>query len=291
MNKIDIEAVVRTFYGFQALEILAKENYVAFLPSHEKWLGDFRAYSSIFEKNLATIIYDYIVKVVASELRHCRLKSELYIPDFYGSTQVGELRRNEIWEDCKKYNPSDIIKAGLLLFDEEMNCWSEGYGGEAWRQIAKGGEYYQKVSDRIFIDHAVDLSHNNSIFFDKGADILILNDVDRYCYYLNLKKVESPEIVLGESIKMSSKELLDFYLRGVNIGLIKIDQFVENANFHRYLKPSFLKKKRDKEFDNLTNYAPVKWGNKSINLNNLKYGWSSDKCTDSDYVNREEWAF
>lgn len=290
MNKlIDIEAMVRSFYGIQCLEIMSKEGFIPFMPSHEKWEKDLSQYSRKLEKKLSNIIYDYIVKVVASELRHSRLKSEFYLSEFYGSIEAPNFSREDVWDDCTKYNPSEIIKAGLFLFNEENNLWDDGYGGDAWYQIAKGGSFYHKIPDRVFIDHTVDLSHNNSIFFDKKAGIFSSLDTDRYCYFLNTKMIESPRVVLGEVIPMANQDFLDLYLRGINLGILKEDLRLEDkAIFNRFRKAPFIRHLREEKYDALFNYSPIKWGNKTLNLNNLKYGWKSDECTDVDYECDEE---
>uniref|UniRef100_UPI0032608329 hypothetical protein n=1 Tax=Clostridium sp. NkU-1 TaxID=1095009 RepID=UPI0032608329 len=121
-----------------------------------------------------------------------QISSSQYIQDYYSADQS----RNDVYRDCSVYNKSDILKAGLRMFDTERVAWSSSFGGEKWKQIAKAGLLKGKVRDIIFVDHCVDLSHNCSIYFDKKAGIFFLQYLTQYKELLDLKQVCEPQVLL-----------------------------------------------------------------------------------------------
>lgn len=168
---LDISQLVQEFYAIEAVSAMVQgDQYSCFQPmrhSHSRWYSDFTEFQKRYISQFAAAIYDYTVLVVAAELRHGKRRASRYIKDYY-TTSYG---REDVYRDCACYKAHDILLAGLWLFDPAFVNWNEAYGGEKWFYIAKAGLLKGTVSDEVFIDHCVDLSHNSSIYFDKNARI------------------------------------------------------------------------------------------------------------------------
>jgi len=72
----------------------------------------------------------------------------------------------------------------INVYSDMMNIFSDGdwrasYGGQAWRDIVKNLYNYEsgKIDEVVFIDTALNLQHNNNIYFDKLYN-------ERYIHYL-----------------------------------------------------------------------------------------------------------
>lgn len=175
---------VRDFYILEGMKIFVSQHMTSFRPSHEKLLDDIIEYQNKFCSSFANAIYDYIIKIVAGELRHGYEYCEEYFTEFdrkFG----GSTERDEVYQNINKdFTPHSILEGGTYLFSKS---WEENYGGEKWLMIAKAGKMYKKIPDLAFIDHCVDLSHNNSVFFDKGAEIFFIGNKKMYNRMLNYK--------------------------------------------------------------------------------------------------------
>lgn len=197
MKLLNIYFLVQEFYAIEAISALLSANQGNNLEpmrhSHSRWYRDFHDFRDEYILKFASAIYDYTISVVAAELRHCRSKASQYIQDYYSSDQP----RDEVYHNCSVFNKSDILKAGLRMFDTGRVTWSSSYGGEKWKQIAKAGLLKGKVSDSVFVDHCVDLSHNCSIYFDKKAGIFYLQNLPQYKELLDLKRVCAPQVLLS----------------------------------------------------------------------------------------------
>lgn len=215
-TKINIYEAVRLFYGLQALvlKITTNPNFNSFYPSHNKLLKDVKIFQLNYEKKLANIIADYTTLVVAGEMRHAQRKCEEYFSEFYGA----ECGRDEVYAYSLDYSAIDLLRAGEYIFTKH---WESGYGGEKWALIAKGGLMYYSSTHTVFIDHMVDISHNNSIYFDKGAGIIAPFDQDRYLSFLEKKKYGSLDEVLSYGVGSYFREFArrTNVLLGTNIWL------------------------------------------------------------------------
>lgn len=260
MELLNIHYLVQEFYAIEAITaMLAVKRNNRFEPmrhSHSRWYRDFTDFRNEYIKQFASVIYDYTAMVVAAELRHCRDKASYFINGYYGS----DMSRDSVYHGCTEYNAHDILQAGIRMFDTKLVEWDRGYGGDKWYQIAKAGLMKGKVSDCVFIDHCVDLSHNNSVYFDKGAGIFYLECRGWYQTLLNLKFSCKPQVLLHEKLGYAFRRLL---WRANNLSVIRKKAARICANKKKSVKISVLAL-RDESENLLFRYQPVKWGDKRL---------------------------
>lgn len=251
MSLMNIYQLVKEFYTVEAVSaMITGTKYNKLEPmrySHHRWYQDFSDFRDTFITKFASAIYDYTVMVVAAELRYGYDKASHYIVGYYNSC----FSRDDIYKECMIYNANDILRAGIKMFDTSQVTWKNSYGGEKWRQIAKAGLMKDKVSDCIFIDHCVDLSHNNSIYFDKSAGIFYLRDTSLYKTFLDTKRVCSPHQLISFKRGYMLNRLL---WRANNLNIIK------GWNVDGLLSPDY-----DETESLLFSYNPVFWGNERLN--------------------------
>ena len=247
MNLLDIGLLVREFYAIEAVAaMILSEQYSGFQSmrhSHSRWYSDFTDFQESYIAKFASAIYDYTALVVAAELRHGRLNASHYICGYYTKSY----HRDEIYRNCIRYSVRDIFLAGLHLFDPSRVKWEESYGGEKWYHIAKAGLMKGAVSDEVFIDHCVDLSHNNSIYFDKSAGIFNLQNQRAYTEFLDFKRVCEPQALIKGRFGYRLNRLL---LRADRLGILQgcaPDQIVTPSG--------------SENEDLLFAYQPACWGN------------------------------
>lgn len=241
---INVFPCVREFYILEALFALKKVNPYKF--GHEKWDYDFEHYRENYNSMLATAIYDYTVLVVSGEMRHGSKMSEFYHPNF-GSM----LGRSGAYATALQYNPVELLEIAHYMFDTHR--WHAGYGGKSWAKIAEAGLNRNRWTDTIFIDHCVDLSHNNSIYFDKcESQIFFMSHKDTYRQFLTWKSRVNPQ----ELIKYggASNYSMTLIQRGANLGILPRDA----VPFREVFEDTNIARKWVLE------YVPVKWQNKRI---------------------------
>ena len=281
-DKVDINHAVGIFYSLELLYSLMLKNYTPFLPSNEKLLNDIKQYRDIWIKKLAQIIYDYIIVVVGAELRHSYECSEYYHPEFFGGGWFKNMSRNECFED-RTFDPDSILRLGENLFDEKKNSWRSGFGGEKWYNITKAGLMHGKTPDVIFVDHTVDLSHNNSVFFDKGGGIV-------YCYIEEYKKMLDQKFRMSDFYGLLSfirrherfdDNLMDLIKR-YNI-LIEKDQYLIPTYNRGYF---YVLNEKSYRF---LHYKPQQFGHKKLNvLDTISTGRVFDCGEEIGYENNED---
>ena len=233
---INILNAAKEFYALSALqiEINTGGKFEPFRPSHEKLKNEINEFMKEFTNHLARAIFDYTVLVVGGELRHCAKQCEVFNPNF---PQGGD--RNASYNLIKRFNPQQILRQGVFFFGQ---YWSSGFGGKSWEYIAKSGLMYEKINNFVFVDHMVDLSHNNSIYFDKGAGIIKMDNY--YETYLNIKKFGSQEEVISLGV---GEQFRNFFKRAKTLGLINKSFFISMVDFSAT------------EME-VMNYQPVNWG-------------------------------
>lgn len=261
---MDIFELVQEFYAMEALSAMLMANqdrsFDSWRHSHARWFQDFSDFRDRYITNFAAAIFDYTASVVAAELRHGRKRASQHLKVFYDS----ELDRCAIYNDCSIYSAKDILNAGMRMFDTNRVRWDGGFGGSKWRQIAKAGLMKGKVSDCIFIDHCVDLSHNNSIYFDKGAGIFTLRSIDQYKVFLDFKRICAPQELIEAGRGYLYRNLLS---RAVTLDLVKLPTVSSTAG--------------ESAESSLLGYRPIAWGD-----NRLDY--SERNIAASVYCNGED---
>lgn len=248
-ERLDIFQLVQEFYAIEALSAMLLVNQNSrFHPlrhSHERWYRDFSEFRDQYIAKFAAAIFDYTALVVAAELRHGRNKASHYLTAYYDAA----LGRDSVYGNCSIYAAKDILAAGLRMFDTSRVKWNKGYGGDKWKQIAIAGLMKGTVNDCVVIDHCVDLSHNNSIYFDKGAGIFILRSIDQYQTFLDFKYCCAPQDLIEAGHGSIFHKLVS---RAAILNLAEQLPTVSTFAFETAESA-------------LLDYRPVVWGNKRLN--------------------------
>lgn len=271
---MDIMNLVEEFYQVQAIEAFMAMNgtFVPFKHSHEKWMADFTQFKQEFYARLGRAIYDYTVLLCAGELRYAHSQAD-YGFEWYTSHRD----RSEIWYLCTRYSDREIIRASLIGFNPETVHWDSSFGGEKWYKIAKAGNMYHKVPMEVFIDHCVDLSHNSSCYFDKGAEIFNLRSQSLYLEFLTKKRyAEDPQELFTVP---KGERFFKLALRAKTLGLIKWD-FIPQVAYHPYLRRTKLGWSDEEE---LFSRHYIDWGTETINTELVP----SDELEENDYEEDE----
>lgn len=241
---IPITEAVKEFYALEIIALtVARDDNMH--HSYVKWQTDFSAFYNAYVERLAAAIYDYTALVVAGEMRHAKRRAEYCLCDcdFFCKS------RAETMIAFKKYNPDSILNAGKTLFSEQV-LWQNSYGGEKWRLIAEAGLMYNRFSPTVFVDRCVDLSHNNSVYFDKGARIMELKSVYSYDSFLDLKRTGDVSSVLKD-IEYVGEGLRRLIVRAVNLNILnktKYSTLMEHSTYMQEAEDSVLKR------------IPISWG-------------------------------
>ena len=211
---IDIFDAIVDFYGLQCLQAVAVPNVDAFSPSQNRWLRDFETYQAVYQKKLARAIYDYLALICFGEARHAINKASHYVD---GLPTCRE--RSTQYDQAIQYNPRQFLPVLEELFN--IATWDSGYGGTSWARIARAAQMYGTVPDAVFVDHCVDLSHNNSLCFNKEeADIFTLRWAAGYKTMLDRKAVWAPTSFIDEYVYNFSYAVYSLLVRAQRLGLI-----------------------------------------------------------------------
>jgi len=136
---------------------------------------DIKEFQSIHQKyadRLAGAFFDYIALASFGEARHAPSQAKRYIPQIcYKWNRNNEQQsihvRDQSYKHALKFDPYRFLPTLATLFYDGV--WRDAYGGDQWGNIAEAGTMYKKVTSTVFIDHAVDLSHNGGSMFSKSV--------------------------------------------------------------------------------------------------------------------------
>jgi hypothetical protein len=149
-----------------------------------------RAYLDVLELSLAPLIFDYLALACLGEARHSSQQVGVTMENFDYDSSTG---RDHVVRSCAaEYDPSEFLPKLIVLFDE--GNWASSYGGSRWAEIARTalrwwtGEW----SDRLLIDHCVDLMHNGGLCFDKGFLLYSSANTTELCNLLDDKASRRP---------------------------------------------------------------------------------------------------
>lgn len=261
--------------NFYALEFIRAKMVVhPKICSHswDKLWDDIQDYSTWFNSKLAAMFYDHTVRCVQCELRHCKNWSEFYIPSFFGDGWYKNYDDSMCYANSE-FNSTSVLRAGKWLFDESNNWWDLNsydecdYGGDAWKDIAEAGLEYGKVPDSIFVDHLINLEHNNEIMLLKEAGIFqhsVRLGPALYHEMLDDKRYEDEEFMHKYSPYLCQEILLMLS----RYQYLAKDRIVPEKDLVKYR--SNLDKLCEKSVELLLKYKPIKWGNKMVSLSNLQ---------------------
>lgn len=251
---------IREFYALEALSVMAKP--IPFNHGHDKWVKEFEEFKTKFDAQFAVMFYDYAVALCLGEARHAPKECNYEIR--YLTPALNE--RNSLW-NCPHLEPTNALITCSKLFSYNKD-WCCAYGGYAWQAIADGALLYKKVPDSVFIDHMVDLSHNNGIFYNKRNRIFFLDSSNMAVLnFLEFKKNQPPFAVWDVCQDNCTYEIKAFYKRALNLGIIspltdKENIYLLSECYGGYY--SAVSEQKEETTDNIMNYIPVKWGTSRI---------------------------
>ena len=282
MNQPIVFHTIVNFYALEGMkaELLRKMRDFQFVKSYEKLLADLEDYSSQYNKKLAEILFDHTVLCVQTELRHAKIECRYYIPNYYGDGWY----KNYTDKMCFAshiFNPLETLKAGYELFDESCYPWEFEYGGDNWWNIANAGLMFNQISDVVFIDHVVDLSHNNDFYLMKETGLFLHTPrVDRYPYeiMLNTKRYECFDLFCDEYVSFFCRDVLNFYRRFLYIMGIDDPDAQESIQLCLSKRDIICENSIQAIFD----YKPIKWGHQHVEIENLQQSPYDDKYDESE---------
>ena len=282
---INIARAVKLFYAIDALAYYSTTPACEpFRKSHERWLSDLQEYQRDYNAHLAAAIFDYTVAVCLGEARHAGSRSDARIDNFVCGDHGG---RTAVFAGACRYDPFSALRACKALFGPDVN-WNSGYGGPKWEAIAAAGLYRAQSSDLIFIDHCVDLSHNNNSYFDKGYIFEFLSR-NSYTEFLNKKRDATVDIsyflTVGYGLKYH-----DLLTRGQALGIVPTRTDVKGLHADIKMDNSDI---FDKDVSNdVLEYVPIEYGKKTVSAE-LEHGrgWlHCESCGDRIYRSDAIWA-
>lgn len=153
--------------------------------------------------DMALCFRDYFFLASFAEARHARRRaawSYADLPDTLNQVAGGNAtKRDMAMEMALCYQPGDHNVHRLAdLFQD--NVWPAAYGGVLWSQCVEAVALYGKYDNIVYVDHCIDLQHNDGFAIDKtDASNHIDIDFDLYradaVYFLDDKSASDVFIV------------------------------------------------------------------------------------------------
>ena len=153
--------------------------------------------------SLARGFFDYIVLACTGEARHAYHGSDNLISNLPAGTITN---RHHCYMWSMEYDPKSLLEALKVLYHEHY--WHGAYGGKKWGKIADAGLMYSTIPDTVFIDHCVDLTHNDGCFLNKNV-VFELDDTSLYLGLLDEKRNHTPEELYTHMIRHDIKVSYD----------------------------------------------------------------------------------
>jgi len=237
-SSIDVYYPIVAFYTMMDLELLLGEKGV-------KIVGFDRMFE-LYTARFARSIFDYLVVTGLGEARHAPMRAAVYSPQLTFTSD-----RASIYKKAHMFEPKSAVRGLIKIFGSKWK--KSGYGGKPWLCSIGIAEKYGEISDRMFIDLAVNKQHNNGSVFgrkfvifrcDMAGDLQrflnfrrqyrLLRDAPVYGFELSVPRYAYPHFqyahrelgVLSERelsfVKESDVELFQFVPK-VNWGYVKMD--------------------------------------------------------------------
>ena len=214
-----------------------------------------------YTAKLAGAFFDYIALAAFGEARHAPNMAKRYIHQICykwnrKSDSEAVQARTDSYRHALKFDPWKFLPVLEILFEDGE--WTDSaYGGNKWADICNAGMDYHQVPDTVFVDQAVDLSHNSGSMFNK--DVLFQHyDISNYLYMLDRKRSMTSILVENFLKNFRVSSLTKRFLKmAAKLGLMDPELV--------YAPPVYI----DIEFPDV-----VKWGMLPITEKDLK--WSSD---------------
>lgn len=238
------------FYVLEALHVAVAEKTEFGKYSAEKLLDDILEFKQRFVRKLSQALFDYTVSVVYGEMRHAYSKAYYYYPSI-----DSVLNRKQAYNKSQNYEPYSVLNAAVKQFDVE---WVSGYGGSAWKNIAKSVLLRPKLPDQVFCDMCFSLSHNNAPYLDKTqSDIFYLHSSTKYVTFLDIKfsNVQPGQLIVNYC------NAVGYYLRKL-IYRAMILGFVPYRPIYFGMSETCEMAQVDVTEAFILNYKPIEWGSK-----------------------------
>lgn len=242
---LDLPAAVAGFYIQEA--VMTEVNFMNETPMKIRLQDEIAEFRSIYQKysdRLAGAFFDYIALACFGEARHALTQAKKYIPQICYKWNRDNAKeniriRNKSYQHALKFDPYTFLPTLEELFN--YGHWRDAYGGGKWANIAGIGTLYRSLTSQVFIDHAVDLSHNSGSMFSK--DVLFKKyAVSRYLDMLN-KKQYSPSILKNYEffrIGPIAANVKPFLKLAVKLGLVQ-SEIIYICNYIPIVFPETIK--------------------------------------------------
>ena len=247
---VDVYELVCEFYIIKQIE--ADMEIDEFKKSHANWENKFNTYKHDFINVFHQMIFDYTMLACAGELRHAKTCSNKSHPDIPSACS-----RGVAMVTAKTFTQESLEKCMLDLFGP-MNEWKNGYGGEAWYKIASVLPMASKLPKDVWLDHCVDLAHNNGSYFNKtSANIFHYNYSSDLQSFLDWKR----NGVVWDYKRLSCSSFLSaIVLQAQQLKIIPDFNLYINKHNTSLLVPALFVRI-------VTAYIPIKWGQKELHNN------------------------
>lgn len=176
---------IQDFYVLERMNFIAKQRYdETYSKKDEKLYEDIHEKFIKLTDALAEAFYYYVFFISMGEARH---SSRSFTRDrFLEGLTDKFVDRSVVIKSAIQYDPAECADALISVFDQ--NWTSNGYGGPNWLTIAKALKIYGKVPNAVFVDHVVDLCHNNGTAFSKNTTAVMKFDYIFHNPHLNLRE-------------------------------------------------------------------------------------------------------
>jgi len=182
----------------------------------EKLLADAIQARDELAQGLADALYEYLWLIAWGEARHGR--RYITFPGWYYKEIVDD-SRGPTYQQAAAFNPKSNLPLLANLFDQTN--WDGGYGGKLWKKLVDATMLYHKLPPRIFVDHVIDICHNNGLAFDKSEVGLLIPfaldfDTSSMRRFLNFKRDRDiltvrPVIAISNYISYRTYKILRRY--------------------------------------------------------------------------------
>lgn len=248
------------FYALQALQAaviseIARNPDQQFRHAVEKLQMDIQDAIDTIIPNMAKRTFVYLYAACFGEARHSRshLTRDIFI------TETITRHRNECFADIASFEPTRAnLNALVTCFAQP---WKSGYGGNSWKQIAEALLKYGKIPDTAWIDHVVDLEHNNGTAFNKeDARNTIYFDVEYPRKFADFLDYKFSKDILGQPMRDPYNDIVTLLVTRKVKSLIQRLEILfgrKEAWWFRASLPSLTD--YDVEWGNETLHAEEKW--------------------------------
>lgn len=195
--------------------------------------------------NIAVRTFVYLYAACIGEARHAA-DSEA---EWFFIPEITKRSRSDLYSRTFMYRPTvENIQTIISIFCQK---WHSGFGGIAWKNIAEALLEYYALDNASWIDHVIDLEHNNGTAFSKTDAVRTLHFDPSY----------SGRFRSFLDYKFSHDILVEPYYRRLHV-TPSVKTLVERyCTIFNKDKPEWLVG----DLDELTPY-PVEWGNKKFSV-------------------------